>query len=250
MYYGHRIHRGLWDTSINVPLLSDRPFVITMMILIAGALASACSSSKPAPAPAPAPQALWGDVKPVVSVKELMQYMIDPASDFIFDSVSTVIQPDGRVVEKAPKTDADWERLRVGAVTLAEGIYLLKIPRPFTPPGDENNSVGPDATELSPAQILAKVQKDPVEWNARIEALRNVGLEVLEIVKRKNTSELWDASENLDVACEQCHASYWYPKEDAEFYRVLNKRLADFSRSSSGGAGGKPPAGSSRGAGR
>ncbi len=62
------------------------------------------------------------------------------------------------------------------------------------------------------------------------------GLEVLEIVKKKNTSELWDASENLDVACEQCHASYWYPKEDAEFYRVLNKRLTDFSRSSSGGA--------------
>ena len=189
-------------------------------------------------------------MKPIVSVKELMQYMINPASDYIFDSVSTVIQPDGRVVEKAPKTEAEWEKLRIGAVTLLEGIYLLKVPRPFTPPGDENNSVGPDATELSPAQILAKVQKDPVEWNARIEALRNVGLQVLEIVKKKNTSELWDASENLDVACEQCHASYWYPKEDAEFYRVLNKRLADFSRSSSGGAGSKPPAGSSRGAGR
>ncbi len=219
---------------------SNRPLAISVALLLAGALASACSSPKPVPAPAPAaaPQALWGDMKPIVSVKELMQDMIDPASDFIFDSVSTVIQPDGRVVEKAPKTDADWERLRVGAVTLAEGIYLLKVPRPFTPPGDENNSVGPDATELSPAQILAKVQKDPVEWNARIEALRNVGLEVLEIVKRKNTKELWDASENLDVACEQCHASYWYPKEDAEFYRVLNKRLSDFSRSVPSGARG------------
>src|SRR6476659_2770588 len=122
-----------------------------MALLVVGLLVSGCSSSKPAPAPAPPPQALWGDMKPIVSVKELMQYMIDPASDYIFDSVSTVIQPDGRVVEKAPKTDADWERRRVVAVTLAEGIYLLKIPRPFTPPGDENNSVGPDATELSPA---------------------------------------------------------------------------------------------------
>ena len=37
------------------------------------------------------PQALWGDMKPIVSVKELMQDMIHPASDFIFDSVSTVI---------------------------------------------------------------------------------------------------------------------------------------------------------------
>jgi hypothetical protein len=185
-------------------------------------------------------------MKPIVSVKELMQYMIDPASDYIFDSVSTVIQPDGRVVEKAPKTDAEWEKLRIGAVTLLEGIYLLKVPRPFTPPGDENNSVGPDATELSPAQILAKVQKDPVEWNARIEALRNVGLQVLEIVKKKNTAELWDASENLDVACEQCHASYWYPKEDAEFYRALDKRLRDYSSSAPTGPRGARPGGPPR----
>ena len=33
-------------------------------------------------------------------------------------------------------------------MTLAEGIYLLKIPRPFAPPGDENNSTGPEPSEL------------------------------------------------------------------------------------------------------
>ena len=202
----------------------------SIFCVMAAALTSACSSQKPAPAPAAAPPQtapLWGDMKPVVSVKELMQYMIDPASDFIFDSVGTFIDPKGHVTEKAPKTDADWEKLRIGAVTIAEGVYLLKVQRPFAPPGDENNSVGPEASELSPAQILAKVQKDPVEWNARIEALRNVGLEVMEIVKKRNAAELWDASENLDVACEQCHASYWYPKEDAAFYKTLDKRLRE-----------------------
>ena len=192
--------------------------------LLSGALASACSSPKPPPPPAVAG---WGEQKPVVSVKELMQYMIDPASDYIFDSVSTVIDPHGRVIEKAPKTDEDWEKLRIGAVTLAEGVYLLKVPRPFAPAGDENNSVGADATELSPAQILAKVQADPVEWNARIEALRNVGLEVMDIAKRRDVKELWDASENLDVACESCHSSYWYPKEDKQFYRNLDRRLRE-----------------------
>src|SRR5215831_19374039 len=190
----------------------------------------ACSQAKPATPPSsetPTPtQVLWGDMKPIVSVKELMRYMIDPASDNIFDAVK-IVQTKTGTVERLPKTDEDWEKLRIGAVTIAEGVYLLKVPRPFTPPGDENNSAGPDATELTPAQILAKVQKDPVEWNARIEALRNVGLEVLDIVKKKNVAELWDASENLDVACEQCHASYWYPKEDAQFYRNLDKRLRD-----------------------
>jgi hypothetical protein len=170
---------------------------------------------------------LLGDMKPLVSVKELMQYMIDPASDYIFDSVKTLIRPDGTVVEVMPKTDEDWEKLRIGAITIAEGVYLLKVQRPLTPKGDVNNSVGPDATELSPDEIAAKIAKDPVEWNARIEALRNVGLEVLDIVKKKNAKELWDASENLDEACESCHRSYWYPKEDATFYRDLDKRLHD-----------------------
>jgi hypothetical protein len=200
-------------------------------VLAAGLIA--CSSQKAA---APADTAasatanhtrLLGDLKPVVSVKELMDYMIDPAGDYIFDSVKTFVQPNGKVVEVEPKTDEDWEKLKIGAVTLAEGVYLLKIDRPFAPPGDKNNSVGPDATELSPEQIVAKVNKDPVEWNARIEALRNVGLEVLDIVKKRNTKELWDASENLDEACESCHRSYWYPKEDATFYRDLDKRLRD-----------------------
>lgn len=193
-------------------------------------LAVSCSSSKSSPAPeTPRPPSadLLGDLKPVVSVKELMKYMIDPASDYIFDSVKTIIRPDGTVVEVAPKTDEEWEKLRVGAVTIAEGIYLLKLHRPITPAGDVNNSVGPDATELAPDQIEAKIKKDPVEWNARIEALRNVGLEVLDIVKKKNTKELWDASENLDEACESCHRSYWYPKEDQQFYRDLDKRLRD-----------------------
>jgi hypothetical protein len=170
---------------------------------------------------------LLGDMKPIVSVKELMEYMIDPASDYIFDSVKTFVQPNGKIVEVEPKSDEDWEKLRVGAVTLAEGIYLLKVERPFAPAGDMNNSVGPDATELSPEQIVAKVKGDPVEWNARIEALRNVGLEVLDIVKKRNTKELWDATENLDNACESCHRSYWYPKEDSGFYRELDQKLHD-----------------------
>jgi hypothetical protein len=201
------------------------------------AAVSSCSPSKPstpaATSPAASPNAmanttpLLGDMKPAVSVKELMQYMIDPASDYVFDSVKSIVQPNGKVVEVAPKTDEDWEKLRIGAVTMLEGIYLLKVQRPFTPAGDVNNSVGPDANELSPTEIAAKVQKDPVEWNARIEALRNVGLQVLDIVKQKDAKQLWDASENLDEACEACHKSYWYPKEDAAFYRTLDKRLHD-----------------------
>src|SRR5262249_31473206 len=205
--------------------------------LMLAASTHACSSSKPKPTAASGTE-LWGDMKAVVSVKELMRDMLDPIADNIFDAVSIVDDKNG-TVERVPKTEEDWENIRIGAVTLAEGAYLLKVPRPFAPPGDLNNSTGPDAVELSPDQITAKVKKDPVEWNARIEALRNVGLQTLDIVRRKDVQELWDASYNLEKACENCHRSYWYRGETTQFYSRLDRRLRDLKRSRAGGPGGQ-----------
>ena len=213
-------------------------------LVLLGVTIAACSS-QPAPTRAQAtatPQAapLWGDLKPVVSVKELMKYMIDPVADNIFTAVGSTVTRQG-IVDIEPKTEEDWDKVRVGAVSLAEGAYLLKIRRPFTPPGDENNSTGPDAVELSPEQITAKVERDPVEWNARIEALRNVALEALDVAKRKDVKELWDVGENLDKACEACHRSYWYPGEGAEFYQKLGRRLEEFrEHTPRGNTGAKP----------
>ena len=211
-------------------LYTSRNLASAVALLVAGLLVSTCSpnsaSSRPPDVTVPPSAQLWGDMTPIVSVKELMRDLIDPIADNIFDAVSIIVDKNG-TVERSPKTEEDWERIRIGATTMAEASYLLKVRRPFTPPGEENNSVGPDAPELSAAAILAKVEKDPVEWNARIQTLRNVGLEVLEIVKRKNADELWEAAENLDVACENCHRSYWYPGENLEYYRKLDRRLAD-----------------------
>ncbi|MEQ1911604.1 MAG: hypothetical protein ABMA15_22495 [Vicinamibacterales bacterium] len=186
-----------------------------------------CSTAQPPAAapPTPSTEPLWGDMKSVVSVKELMRDLLDPLADNIFDAVGAEWSHDQRV-ERLPKTDADWDKIRIGAVAMAEGAYLLKVPRPFAPAGDENNSSGPEPMELSPAQIEAKRAKDPVLWNAKIEALRNVGLEVLDVVKRKDASELWDAAENLDQACENCHLEYWYPGQKA-LLEKLDRQLDD-----------------------
>src|SRR5207244_4964743 len=114
--------------------------------LVVVSTAIATCSSKPAPTAAQATATsqaatLWGDVKPVVSVKELMKYMIDPLADNIFNAVGTRVTKDG-VVDIEPKTDDDWEKIRIGAISLAEAAHLLKIRRPFTPPGQENDVAG------------------------------------------------------------------------------------------------------------
>ena len=139
-------------------------------MLAVGAGAVFQGTSAPA---APPSNQLWGDMKPLVSVKELMEYTIDPLSDGIFDAVGSEAEK-GKFVEVLPKTDEDWEKVRAAAISLGEAIYLLNVPRPFAPAGDENVSQGPNPPELSPAQIEAKLKSDPVLWNAKIEALRNV----------------------------------------------------------------------------
>src|SRR5437763_949423 len=75
---------------------------VSACLLSVGALTSGCSSPKPAPTTPPVLQ-LWGDLKPVVSVKELMRDFIDPASDYVFDSIATISTKDGDV-QTLPKT--------------------------------------------------------------------------------------------------------------------------------------------------
>jgi hypothetical protein len=193
-------------------VIGQRFAPLTALIVVALA-AVVCSKTAPERPPSAATP-LIGDMTPVVSVKELMEHMIDPLADNIFDAVWWDNTAKG-VVEHKPTTDEDWEKVKIGATTIVEGIELLKIPRPFAPPGDVNDSLGPNPPELSPTQIQAKLDKDPVLWIAKIQALRNAGLEVLEIVKKKDTNALWQAGGDLDEACESCHLEYWYPGDRA-----------------------------------
>jgi hypothetical protein len=173
-----------------------------------GATLAALSScaSKPDAATAAGPT----DLTPVVSIKELMENIIDPIADNIFDAVGTDASANG-VVDTKPVTDEDWAKVRQGAVTLAEGTNLLKMPRRVAPPGDKNKSIGPNAPELSPEQIQAKIDGDRALWNKHANELRDDALKVLEIVKAKNVDALFQAGSDIDRACENCHLEYWYP---------------------------------------
>ena len=200
-------------------------------VLFLGALASQCTPSKPAPPATTAPP-LLGDLKPVVSVKELMENEVDPLADNIFDAIGTDVTAKGSL-EKAPKTAGDWAKVRTGAVVLAEAANLLKIPRPFAPSGDLNNSSGPNAPELSPDAIRAKVEADKALWNSHVEDLRAVAIEVLDIVKRKDTAALLAAGGKLDEACESCHLEYWYPG-DRKFHEERERKFLEGQRGKPG----------------
>ena len=113
--FDHTPGRRQVDTAREAKLSGGRTgtrLATCVGLFVLALLTSSCSSSKPTPAPPRAPE-LWGDLKPVVSVKELMRDMLDPLADNIFESVSIVVTKQG-TVETSPKTDEDWEKIRIG----------------------------------------------------------------------------------------------------------------------------------------
>src|SRR5262245_48865230 len=116
--------------SIVQAVRRNQRLVVGATLLIVAVCASECrrpanNSSATTDRRATTPQPLIGSpITPVVSVKELMKYMIDPIADNIFDAVWWDSTKAG-VVKHEPRTEDDWDRVRTGAVSLAEGIELL-----------------------------------------------------------------------------------------------------------------------------
>lgn len=176
------------------------------------------------PEPAAEAATVASDLKPIFSVKELMENIVDPQADFIFDAVAVDIGPQG-AVETKPTSDDDWLKVQHATVLLAESTNLLKMPRPVAPAGDTNELSGPGQPELAPEQIQAKLDQDRHLWNSHVDQLRDELLKVLEIVKARDSDKLFDAGSNIDRACEACHLEYWYPGDKAAVLRDRNSRV-------------------------
>jgi hypothetical protein len=164
------------------------------------------------------------DLAPLFSVKELMENIVDPQSDFIFDAVAVDIGEHG-IVETKPTSDDDWLRVQRATVILAESTNLLKMPRRVAPEGDRNELSGPGQPELAPEQIQAKLDQDRHLWNTHVDQLRSELLKVLAIVKTRDTDKLFEAGTDIDRACEACHLEYWYPGDKAAVLRDRNSRV-------------------------
>jgi hypothetical protein len=175
------------------------------LMLGAFLLQSCAQPPAAAPAAAEAPP-----LTPVLSVKELMEHIVDPIADWVFDAAVIDISEKG-IVETKPLNDEDWLKVERGALILAESANLLKMPRTMVPVGDKSLNNAPGGPELTPAEMEAKVKKDPAMWNQHADGLRTAALESLKIIKARDPEGLFTAGEKIDKACEGCHLEYWYP---------------------------------------
>lgn len=176
-----------------------KPLRISALALLA--LLSACSGSTPAPP----------DLLQTATIKDIMDSMVDPSGDFIFESVVQIADENG-VREEAPQTDEEWDEVRHHALVLLEAPNLLAMEgRKVALPHEkaENPQV-----ELEPAQIQKLIDDDRAAFVRRARRLQDAAAEVLKAVEVKDKDVLFHAIENVDKACENCHLHYWYPNDE------------------------------------
>jgi cytochrome c556 len=171
--------------------------------------------------PAPPPPAEDSGQKAYVSIREIMTNIIDPLSDNVFDAVGSDVTEKG-IVDTKPTTDEDWARVKQGAVALAEGTNLLKIPRRVAP-AEDNLPKNPG--ELPPDEIQKKIDADPAKFYEHANAMRDEALKVLDIVKARDADKLFEAGSNIDKACETCHLEYWYPGDREAVLKDRNSKV-------------------------
>src|SRR5689334_25424774 len=118
----------------------------TLRIVCVGVIAvlTASCAQQQAPAAAKQPEA---EYRMTATVKDIMDSLVDPGSDYIWDSVETVVSAKG-TEEKAPHTDEDWKQVRNHAIMLLEATNLLQMPGRHVAKGGEK-SENPDV-ELGP----------------------------------------------------------------------------------------------------
>jgi hypothetical protein len=155
------------------------------------------------------------DYELIGTVHDIMEGIVDPSSDVLFDAVATDITAAG-VNEKRPQNDEEWQKVESNALMLAEAANLLKMPgRKAASPGDKTKSEGPDAPELTAEEIQAKIDGDRAKWLKYANNLQEQARKTHDAAKKRDAELVFALGEDIDMACEDCHLEYWYPNDTA-----------------------------------
>lgn len=121
------------------------------------------------------------DVAPIATVAQIMAGMVQPASETVFNAVSTSVTEKG-VEEVMPRTDAEWAAVATGGALLAEAGNMM---------------------------LLDGRAVDQGEWVAMSKALTVAAGDVLKAVSAKDPEGVLNSGSEVYVACDNCHMRYW-----------------------------------------
>jgi len=197
-------------------------FVMTGLVATSALALTIAACSRPAEEAA-APSSPHLDYQVVGTIKDIMEDIVDPASDILFDAVATDITAAG-INEKRPQNDAEWKVVEASAMAIAEAANLLKMPgRKVAEDHESTQSDIENAPELTTAEIAAKIDADRARFARYASELQQTGIKTLDAARKKDPDELFALGEELDTRCENCHIEYWYPNDPA--YQTRRKEL-------------------------
>lgn len=141
------------------------------------------------------------------SVSDIMTTIVMPSADVLWNAVAIDVTAAG-VVTTAPETEAEWQRIRASAETLAAITdKLLSENLPVS-----NAPVEPSPGVLAPEQIAALRKENWQAWTAHVYVMHEVAESALKMIDAKDTEGLSEIGGSLDEACENCHVQFWYPE--------------------------------------
>ena len=225
-----------------------RSCAIRTLILLAGATlgVAACSpntasgtragqlqSAQPAETARPAEAVLLGaGVQPAQSsqqyrltatLQDLMDGIIDPSADVLWDSVAYIATTKG-TEDRQPRTDEEWKAVRNSAITLIEAANLLSMPGRRVAAAHTPTDAPPGLGELSHAEIQQRIDATHDSFTQFARGLQDAGLKALAAIAAKDAQGLMDAGGTIDEACEACHVTYWYPNQNRPGTQRLDRR--------------------------
>ena len=186
--------------------------VIVLLGVIAWSAACQARSASPASPASPAPPA-DPPFRATSTIRELMQSMVAPSAQGLWDSVGRVSDARG-TRDLEPRTDEEWAAVRRHAISLMETTNLLLIPGRHVAREGQQTLKADDATpgsELPPSEIEKLVNQNWAVWTAMTHNLHGTATSMLDAIDKKDVARLESIGSDLDGVCEVCHLTFWYP---------------------------------------
>jgi cytochrome c556 len=178
--------------------------VCALALMIALLLSAVAGAETP-----PASQQDTGEFLPVATVHEIMESMMAPAAEAVWDSVAFISTRE-YTIDSKPETDEDWQKLRWQAVIIAEAANALLVPgRRVGLPGVVSDD---PEHELDPDETQAMIENNREAWVAYAHGVHAQAMETIRVIDAKDVEGLSDVGGSIDAACEACHLHFWYPE--------------------------------------
>jgi hypothetical protein len=192
---------------------------VSLLVLVLAAGLAACDSRQDPVTESP--------FRLTASIQEIMNSLVDPAADGIWDAFSTTATAAGTETRQ-PTTDEEWQVARHHAIALIEAGNLLLIDgRKVAQAGKPLDDAGTPGLLTAP-EIEKTIAGDRAGFVKAVHALQNTGLAVLAAIDTKNPEAVFQAAGRIERNCEACHVKFWYPN-------AKGPNLADFAKPAAAG---------------